>query len=281
MQPPCLFCGSMDPTPVLCFPPAGKILCDAMVKAVQRISGSETSPVLSPGSRRPDPAQCHCPGRLRIYGSEASLVFPTVGQILRNATALAAITGTAIVVHRVREGRSQPGLRPQHLTGLRLLDAICGGEGGLAAGGEVSDAGQPSPLLSRTRSSRGSVSAILPFPRPHTHSSCGSVMIGLPFFSPVAHSPWSFFRARTSRIPPLKSPPVPPPHGGLVAGGEWDQSATFSPRLPPKPFPNLPSHRAAWLRAVRWARRGWSCSRGGVALAGTTRPTHARRGRAL
>ena len=60
-----------------------------------------------------------------------------VGQILRNATALAAITGTAIVVNRVREGRSQPGLRPQHLTGLRLLDAICGEQGGLAAGGEV------------------------------------------------------------------------------------------------------------------------------------------------
>lgn len=54
------------------------------------------------------------------------------GQILRNAASLAAITGTAIAVDAVRAGRSKPGLRPQHLAGLRLAAALCGGrlEGG-------------------------------------------------------------------------------------------------------------------------------------------------------
>lgn len=40
------------------------------------------------------------------------------GQILRNATALASITGSAIAVDNIRAGRKQPGLSPQHLTGL-------------------------------------------------------------------------------------------------------------------------------------------------------------------
>ncbi|CAL5229697.1 g13069 [Coccomyxa viridis] len=49
------------------------------------------------------------------------------GQILRNAAALAAITGTSIHVDNIRAGRKKPGLRPQHLAGLGLIAKISGG----------------------------------------------------------------------------------------------------------------------------------------------------------
>lgn len=41
------------------------------------------------------------------------------GQLLRMATAYSAILGEPFMIHSVRAGRSQPGLRPQHLTTLR------------------------------------------------------------------------------------------------------------------------------------------------------------------
>lgn len=56
------------------------------------------------------------------------------GQILRYSAALSAITGRALQVDSVRAKRSRPGLQPQHLTGLRLVEAICGGQ---LTGGEV------------------------------------------------------------------------------------------------------------------------------------------------
>lgn len=43
------------------------------------------------------------------------------GQILRTALALATVTGQAVVVTRIRAGRPQPGLQPQHLTVVRAL----------------------------------------------------------------------------------------------------------------------------------------------------------------
>ncbi len=46
------------------------------------------------------------------------------GQILRTALALAALTGKAIRVENIRAGRPQPGLRPQHLTGVQALAQI-------------------------------------------------------------------------------------------------------------------------------------------------------------
>lgn len=49
------------------------------------------------------------------------------GQILRNSAALAAVTGRGVRVCRVRQGRSRPGLRPQHACGLELVRALCGG----------------------------------------------------------------------------------------------------------------------------------------------------------
>ncbi|KAK3855713.1 hypothetical protein Pcinc_029519 [Petrolisthes cinctipes] len=62
------------------------------------------------------------------------------GQILRMALSLSAIQELPISVNKVRAGRSNPGLRPQHLTGLQLVrDASCGKlEGGQIGSCEIS-----------------------------------------------------------------------------------------------------------------------------------------------
>lgn len=49
------------------------------------------------------------------------------GQILRVSAALSCITGSAIKVTKIRAGRSTPGLRPQHLSGLQLVADLCSG----------------------------------------------------------------------------------------------------------------------------------------------------------
>lgn len=49
------------------------------------------------------------------------------GQILRNACTYAAILGTNVRIKNIRAGRKTPGLRPQHLVGLRLLAEASGG----------------------------------------------------------------------------------------------------------------------------------------------------------
>jgi len=50
------------------------------------------------------------------------------GQILRTSLSLAAITGQAICIDRIRAGRAKPGLAIQHLTGVRAAAAICQAE---------------------------------------------------------------------------------------------------------------------------------------------------------
>ncbi|KAM6973096.1 RNA 3'-terminal phosphate cyclase [Aplochiton taeniatus] len=61
------------------------------------------------------------------------------GQILRVSAALSCVTGTSIKITKIRAGRSTPGLRPQHLSGLELVRDICGGnlEGGTIGSTEV------------------------------------------------------------------------------------------------------------------------------------------------
>jgi len=48
------------------------------------------------------------------------------GQVLRSALTLATITGRSLRIERIRAGRKKPGLRPQHLTGVRAAAAVCG-----------------------------------------------------------------------------------------------------------------------------------------------------------
>lgn len=47
------------------------------------------------------------------------------GQVLRTCLALSAITGRSVQIDRIRAGRRKPGLRPQHLTGVRAAAKVC------------------------------------------------------------------------------------------------------------------------------------------------------------
>uniref|UniRef100_A0A8C2AUV9 RNA 3'-terminal phosphate cyclase n=1 Tax=Cyprinus carpio TaxID=7962 RepID=A0A8C2AUV9_CYPCA len=49
------------------------------------------------------------------------------GQILRVSAALSCIQGASIKINKIRAGRSTPGLRPQHLSGLELVRDMCSG----------------------------------------------------------------------------------------------------------------------------------------------------------
>ena len=47
------------------------------------------------------------------------------GQVLRTAVALAAVLSKEIHVFNIRAGRAEPGLRPQHLTGVKAAAELC------------------------------------------------------------------------------------------------------------------------------------------------------------
>lgn len=47
------------------------------------------------------------------------------GQVLRTSLSLAALTGRAFRLENIRAGRSRPGLRPQHVTAVRAVAALC------------------------------------------------------------------------------------------------------------------------------------------------------------
>lgn len=48
------------------------------------------------------------------------------GQILRTSLSLAALTGRPFTLTHIRANRQQPGLRPQHLTAVHAVAAVCG-----------------------------------------------------------------------------------------------------------------------------------------------------------
>ena len=47
------------------------------------------------------------------------------GQVLRTSLSLSALTGRPFRLTNIRANRSKPGLRPQHLTAVRAVAAIC------------------------------------------------------------------------------------------------------------------------------------------------------------
>jgi len=49
------------------------------------------------------------------------------GQVLRTAVALAVVLSKEIHVFNVRAGRAEPGLRPQHMTGVKAASELCSG----------------------------------------------------------------------------------------------------------------------------------------------------------
>jgi RNA 3'-terminal phosphate cyclase (ATP) len=50
------------------------------------------------------------------------------GQVLRTALTLSVITGQAVHLRLIRAGRRNPGLQPQHLTGVLALAKVCAAE---------------------------------------------------------------------------------------------------------------------------------------------------------
>jgi RNA 3'-phosphate cyclase len=50
------------------------------------------------------------------------------GQIIRTAVAMAAVTGKVTRIFNIRKNRAKPGLKPQHLEGIKAAAAICGAE---------------------------------------------------------------------------------------------------------------------------------------------------------
>jgi RNA 3'-terminal phosphate cyclase (ATP) len=49
------------------------------------------------------------------------------GQVLRTAVALAAVLSKEIHVFNIRAGRAEPGIRPQHMTGVKAAAELCSG----------------------------------------------------------------------------------------------------------------------------------------------------------
>jgi len=49
------------------------------------------------------------------------------GQLVRTSVALAAITGQSVHLFNIRAKRNNPGLAPQHFTGVKAVAALCGG----------------------------------------------------------------------------------------------------------------------------------------------------------
>jgi RNA 3'-terminal phosphate cyclase (ATP) len=50
------------------------------------------------------------------------------GQIIRTAITLSCITKRPIIIENIRKNRKVPGLRPQHLAGIKILQKICGAD---------------------------------------------------------------------------------------------------------------------------------------------------------
>ena len=89
------------------------------------------------------------------------------GQILRNACTYAAILRKNVRIVNIRAGRKTPGLRPQHLVGLRLLEAASGGylaEGNHIGSTEIMFVGSSSTTNCDSNSS---------FPASKKNNSCG------------------------------------------------------------------------------------------------------------
>src|SRR5690348_300089 len=48
------------------------------------------------------------------------------GQVLRTSLALSAVLGRRVRIFNIRAGRTEPGLKAQHLTNARAVSQICG-----------------------------------------------------------------------------------------------------------------------------------------------------------
>ncbi|HET8645844.1 MAG TPA: RNA 3'-terminal phosphate cyclase [Vicinamibacteria bacterium] len=70
------------------------------------------------------------------------------GQILRTALALSAASGRGFEITRIRAGRLQPGLRPQHVASVRAAAMVCGARVGGVFEGSPDLRFEPGPVES-------------------------------------------------------------------------------------------------------------------------------------
>ncbi len=87
------------------------------------------------------------------------------GQIVRSAVALSCITKTPILIENIRKNRRVSGLRPQHITAVKLLSKICNAKvQGLNAGStaiKFSPKNLENNILSEEIGTGGCISLIL------------------------------------------------------------------------------------------------------------------------
>ncbi|KAF6075780.1 RNA 3'-terminal phosphate cyclase [Phyllostomus discolor] len=96
------------------------------------------------------------------------------GQILRVSTALSCLLGVPLRVQKIRAGRSTPGLRPQHLSGLEMIRDLCDGQLDGAAIGSTEVTFTPGKIRGGTHTA-DTKTAGCPCPvssLPHPHRSC-------------------------------------------------------------------------------------------------------------
>src|SRR5213083_2639482 len=65
------------------------------------------------------------------------------GQILRSCLALSGVLGKEVRIFNIRAGRSEPGLKAQHLTGAKALETICNASSKVWISGQPSSSSDP------------------------------------------------------------------------------------------------------------------------------------------
>ncbi|KAJ1171657.1 hypothetical protein NDU88_003517 [Pleurodeles waltl] len=105
--------------------------CSSRFSALRLSARAPASAIPSPSTAAPGRSPNFTPPRaamaeymLEIDGS----IMEGGGQILRVSTSLSCILGLPVRLHSIRAGRSTPGLRPQHLSGLEIVRDLCEGQ---------------------------------------------------------------------------------------------------------------------------------------------------------
>jgi RNA 3'-phosphate cyclase len=115
------------------------------------------------------------------------------GQLLRMAVALAALRGDAVRVHRIRAGRPNPGLAPQHVTAVRAVADLCSAELRGLEVGSSEIVFEPGAIIAGKHSldvgTAGSVTLVLQACLPVAFAAPGSVTLRLTGGTDVRWSP--------------------------------------------------------------------------------------------
>ena len=119
------------------------------------------------------------------------------GQIVRSAVTLSCITKKPIQIENIREKRKVPGLRPQHLTAIKLLSRVCDAEvSGLDVGSKsikFIPKNVESKTITENVGTAGSISLILQALIPAISLSGESLKLSIIGGTDVPWSPTSYY----------------------------------------------------------------------------------------